>query len=304
MDACLLEFIRMNKPVINSELTGTRLRDYEMSVEWRDIMNYSAAIGDNNPRYFDDENPDGIISHPVYPVAVTWNILGNIREYVISENFPTELLLSQVHYTEHLEIHRPLSSGVQLVIKGRIVAILPHRAGTHVVIRLDAREKEGALLFTEHIGAMLRGVECIGGGSGKESLPIVRNASDSDKPCWVNTVSIDPLMPYVYDGCTDIVFPIHTSARFARMVGLPGIILQGTATLALAVTELVNRELNSEPARVRSVSCRFTGMVLPGADISVRMIEKRKNNSGTDLFFDVSNIRGERVISAGCLFAD
>lgn len=294
----------MSKPVINSKLTGTSLRDYETSVNWRDIMNYSAAIGDTNSRYYDDENPDGIFAHPVYPVAVTWNILGNIREFIVSEKFPTELLLTQVHYTEHLEIHRPLSPGIQLVIKGRIVAILPHRAGTHVVIRLDARNTEGALLFTEHIGAMLRGVECLGGGSGKDSLPTVPNVTDAVEPFWVNTISIDPLMPYLYDGCTNIVFPIHTSTQFARMVGLPGIILQGTATLALAVTELVNMELNSEPARVRSVSCRFTGMVLPGSDISVRMIEKRKNPTGTTLLFDVCNIKGERVISSGCLSAD
>jgi hypothetical protein len=294
----------MNKPTLNSELNGTHLRDYETSVNWRDIMNYSAAIGDANPRYFDDESSNGIIAHPIYPVVISWNIIGRIQEFIISEKFPTELLLSQVHYTEHLEIHQPLSPGLELVIKGQIVSILPHRAGTHVIIRLVAREKEGAPVFTEHIGAMLRGVECIGGISGKESLPIVQNISDAVDPCWTSTLSIDKLMPFVYDGCTDIVFPIHTSIKFARMVGLPGIILQGTATLALAVTELVNRELNREPTRVKSVSCRFTGMVLPGSNISVRMIEKRKNNTATDLLFDVCNIDGERVISSGCLSAD
>ena len=293
----------MNKSVLNSELTGTSLLDYETSVNWRDIMNYSAAIGDANPRYFDDESPDGIIAHPVYPVALTWNIIGRIQEFIVSEKFPTELLLSQVHYTEHLAIHRPLLPGLQLIIKGQIVAILPHRAGTHVVIRLVAREKEGTPVFTEHIGAMLRGVECIG-GEGQESLPIVQNVSDAVEPCWTSTLSIDKLMPFIYDGCTDIVFPIHTSIKFAHMVGLPGIILQGTATLALAVTELVNRELKCEPARVKSVSCRFTGMVLPGSNISVRMIEKRKNNTATDLLFDVCNINGGKIISSGCLSAD
>jgi hypothetical protein len=293
----------MTKPAINPELTGTNLRDYETSLNWRDMMNYSAAIGDANSRYYDDEAPGGIIAHPVYPVALTWNILGKIGEFIVSEKFPTELLIYQVHYTEHLEIHRPLSPGMQIVIKGRIVAILPHRSGTHVVIRLDAGEKGGAPLFTEHIGAMLRGVECVGGGSGKESLPVVPTASEAIEPCWTSTVAINQLMPFVYDGCTDITFPIHTSRQFARMVGLPGIILQGTATLALAVTELVNRELNGEPARVKSVSCRFTGMVMPDSDISVRLIEKRKNNTGTDLLFDVYNIKGERVISGGCLSA-
>ena len=294
----------MNKPTLNSELTGTSLRDYETQVNWRDIMNYSASIGDSNSRYFNDENPDGIIAHPVYPVSLTWNIIGKIGDFIVSEKFPTELLMSQVHYTEHLEIHRPLSPGAHVVIKGQVAAILPHRAGAHVVIRLEARDKGGAPLFTEHIGAMLRGVECIGGAQGKESLPVVPNVSDSIEPCWVNTISIDKLLPFVYDGCTDIVFPIHTSVQFARMVGLPGIILQGTATLALAVTELVNRELNCEPARVRSVACRFTGMVLPGSNISVRMIEKRKRDSKADLLFDVCDINGGRVISGGCLSAD
>lgn len=296
--------IIMNKPALNSELTGTRLRDYETSVNWRDIMNYSASIGDNNSRYYDDESPGGIIAHPVYPVSITWNIIGKISEFIVSENFPKELLLSQVHYTEHLQIHRPLSPGIQLVIKSQIVAILPHRAGTHVVIRLDASDNEDAPLFTEHIGAMLRGVGCIGGGQGQESLPVAQNVSDAVEPCWVNTISIDKLLPFVYDGCTDIVFPIHTSIQFARMVGLPGIILQGTATLALAVTELVNRELNGEPARVRSVSCRFTGMVLPGSNISIRMIEKRKRDTEADLLFDVCNINGGKVISGGCLSVD
>ena len=293
----------MNKPALNSELTGTSLRDYETLVNWRDIMNYSASIGDNNSRYYDDENPGGIIAHPVYPVALTWNIIGKISEFIVSEKFPMELLMSQVHYTEHLQIHRSLSPGIQVVIKGQIVAILPHRAGTHVVIRLEARDKEGAPLFTEHIGAMLRGVECIC-GEGRESLPVVPNVSDAVEPCWVNTISIDKLLPFVYDGCTDIVFPIHTSVQFAHMVGLPGIILQGTATLALAVTELVNRELNGEPARVRSVACRFTGMVLPDSNISVRMIEKRKRATGADLLFDVCDINGGRVISGGCLAVD
>jgi hypothetical protein len=50
------------------------------------------------------------------------------------------------------------------------------------------------------------------------------------------------MRPYVYDGCTNIYFPIHTSVGFARMVGLPDIILQGTATLAYAARELADRE--------------------------------------------------------------
>ncbi|MBN2079244.1 MAG: MaoC family dehydratase N-terminal domain-containing protein [Spirochaetes bacterium] len=284
--------------VIDSSLAGTPLRSCEVPVTWRDTMNYAAAIDDDNPRYFDDEGPGGIIAHPVFPVAVTWRVLGRIAEFIESPEFPRELLATQVHYTEHLELHRPLVPGTTLAIEGRVAALLPHRAGTHVVIRLDASDNGGAAVFTEHIGAMLRGVECRGGGSGADLLPPVPRVQEGGGPAWEAPISIDPLRPFVYDGCTDIFFPIHTSKRFARSVGLPGIILQGTATLAYAVTELVNREIDGDAGRVRSMACRFTGMVLPGSNISVRLLGR---GEGGDLFFDVLNGIGERVLAGGFL---
>ncbi|MBP7582909.1 MAG: MaoC family dehydratase N-terminal domain-containing protein [Spirochaetes bacterium] len=290
-------------PSLDSALAGIALRELATTVTWRDTMNYAAALGDGNPRYFDDERGDGIIAHPVFPVAVTWKILGRIWEFIDAGSFPVELLATQVHYTEHLAIHGPLTPGRNLVIRGDIAAILPHRAGTHVVLRLAARDEGGAAVFTEHIGAMLRGVECLGGGAGADRLPRVPAAPKADAPQWESPVRIDPLRPFVYDGCTDIFFPIHTSMKFARQVGLPGIILQGTATLALAVTELVNRELGGEPGRVRAVSCRFTGMVLPGTDISVRLLAKDESGGERGLFFEVRNGNGERAVSDGYVLA-
>lgn len=287
---------------IASQLAGTPLKNYESEISWRKIMNYAAAVGDNNPVYFNDESPEGIIAHPVFPVAVTWNIVGSIQKFIDSDNFPAELLLTQVHYTEHLEIHKPVTPGQKLIITGKIAAILPHRAGTHVVIRLDALEKDGDPVFTEHVGAMLRGVECVG-SAGEDCIPVVPKLAESSENLWESSISINPIMPFVYDGCTDIVFPIHTSKKFAHQVGLPDIILQGTATLAMAVTELVNRELDGHPIKVKSISCRFTGMVLPGTDISVRLLGEKKLENGKNLFFDVINSNGERVIGCGHLFA-
>jgi len=289
---------------IDSSFAGTPLRELETAVTWRDTMNYAAALGDANPRYFDDEEESGVIAHPVFPVAVTWRILGRVWEFIDSREFPTELLATQVHYTEHLVLHRPLVPGIALVIRGDIAAILPHRAGTHVVLRLAASEKGGGPVFTEYIGAMLRGVECLGGGAGAEELPDHPPPPAPDAPLWESAVHIDPLRPYIYDGCSDIFFPIHTSKQFARRVGLPGIILQGTATLAFAVTELVNRELNGDAGKVRSLACRFTGMVLPGSDLTVRLLGRIAAGGGLRLFFEARNAAGERAIRDGYLTAE
>jgi acyl dehydratase len=116
---------------------------------------------------------------------------------------------------------------------------------------------------------------------------------------WEAPLAVDPLAPFIYDGCTDIHFPIHTSRKFAHDVGLPGIIHQGTATLAYVARELVNREAGGNPALLKALACRFTGMVLPGSDIRVRMTGRQTSDSGMLVAFDVLNAEGKKAISDG-----
>lgn len=283
---------------LDSGLAGTPLRDYCTTVGWREAMNYAAAVDDPNEAYFDDTRAEGVMASPMFSVALTWPILGRIWEFIDSPNFPLEALATLVHYSEHLECHRPLRPGDALTIGGRIAAILPHRAGTLVVIGLAARDGQDRPVFTEHIGALLRGVSCRGPGRGEEQLPVAPQPPEGP-PGWETTVSIPPLMPFVYDGCTAIVFPIHTSRRFARQVGLPGIILQGTATLALAAREIVNREAGGDPSRLGQLACRFAGMVPPGTVIRLRCTGRASTPEGTGVFFDVRTGDGRSAVKGG-----
>jgi len=284
---------------ISSQFVGTPLKTYQSQVSWRDTMNYAAAIKDDNPQYFDDERKEGIIAPPMFAAAVTWPIIENIPDFIEADHFPKEILLTQVHYTEHIRFHRPLSPGRAITIKGRIAAILPHRAGTQIVTCLEALAQNDEPVFTEHIGAMMRGVKCDDSGSGKEAVPSVPERGTEDRLRWEQNIRIDPLLPFVYDGCTNIVFPIHTSQKFARQVGLPGIILQGTATLALAVSELIDREADGNPLKLKEIYCRFTGMVMPGSEIRLQVYGSRAGNNAGAIFFDVINQEGDKAISHG-----
>ncbi len=158
---------------LTSDFVGGALKEYVCRISARWTMNYAAAIGDSNPLYFNDERPEGIIAPPLFPVAMTWPIIENIADHIEAVGFPKEILLTQVHYTEHLHIHRPVKPGGDIGIRGSVAAILPHRAGAHVVIRFDATDADGQALFTEHIGAMMRGVQCTDSGKGSEQLPAV-----------------------------------------------------------------------------------------------------------------------------------
>ena len=280
---------------IDSTHVGTRLKPYRTVVGWRRTTNFAAALGDDNPWYFDDTRPEGLVAHPVFPVAVTWPITLCLDRYLQGSPFPVELMAMQVHHTEHIAVHRPIRPEQALTVAGTVAAILPHRAGTRVILRYEAADEEGRAIFTEHVGGMLRGVSCRDPGRSLAGLPPDPPAAPERDPPWQAFLAIDPMLPYIYDGCSDIVFPIHTSPAFARSVGLPGIIVQGTASLALAVRELVNREAGGDPQRIASVACRFSGMVLPGTRIRVVL----KHRHHLDLFFEVRDANDNRAVSNG-----
>ena len=282
---------------LSSRFAGMALGGYEATVTWRDTMNYAAAVGDRDPRYFDDEAQAGIIAPPMYSVAFTWPISERLPQYIKDADFPLAVLQRQVHYMEDLEFARPIVPGERLHIEGRLAAISPHPAGTSLTIRYDARDPQGGPVFTEHITGLLRGVACEGEARGLESLPVRRKSAGQGDVLWSSRVEIDPLCPFIYDGCTRIHFPIHTSKKFAHGVGLPDIILQGTATLAFAVREITQRE--AAPEKVRAITCRFNSMVFPGDSISVQLLGQETQDNERHLYFRVLDDRGKFPIQDG-----
>jgi hydroxyacyl-ACP dehydratase HTD2-like protein with hotdog domain len=168
-----------------------------------------------------------------------------------------------------------------------------------VVIRFDAVDDHSNPVFTEYIGGLMRGVQFTGEPRGGADIPEIQPYPRIDELKWMNKIYIDPLLPFIYDGCTNIVFPIHTSKKFARSVGLPGIILQGTATLALAVREITNAFADANPASIKTIACRFTGMVHPGSRIRIKAGDLDKKNTGTRICFLVENEDGRNAVSDG-----
>jgi acyl dehydratase len=99
----------------------------------------------------------------------------------------------------------------------------------------------------------------------------------------------------VYTECARIWNPIHTDVSVARAAGLPDPILHGTATLALALSCVVARDLGGEPARVAEVRARFTGMVRLPSSFTVR----GRPGDGRGVSFDAHGPDGGPVLSQG-----
>ena len=285
---------------ITSTYVGRRSRPYTIELTSRRTMNFAAGLLDDNPHYFDDEHEGGIVAHPMLAVALSWHMVAERAQFWDAEDFPPDIAARQVHYTEAIEWHRPMRPGDTLTLQAEVVAVIPHRAGAHMVVRYEAT-RDGEPVFTEHSGAILREVKCTDDGKGKDSVPHFDRFPKPDEPLWEKTLHVGPLAAHLYDGAGEIHNPIHTSVAFARGVGLPDIILHGTATLGYAVREILEREGAGDPERLAGLRCNFTGMVLLDTDINIQVLGKEEKDSRIDYHFLVLNQDGQRAIRNACV---
>ena len=169
------------------------------------------------------------------------------------------------------------------------------RAGTLVVVRFSTTDRTGVAVTTTDHGSIYRGVELKGDEIAPSAIEPAPDAARVGAGSWQESIDVSLQMPHVYTECARIYNPIHTDGAAARAAGLPAIILHGTATLALAVSRVVARELDADPSRVRGVAARFTGMVMVPSRLTVR------GHALPDgaVAFDVVGADGAAVVSDG-----
>ncbi len=118
---------------------------------------------------------------------------------------------------------------------------------------------------------------------------------------WSTKVSINAGLAHVYTECARIWNPIHTDRAVAIGAGLPDIILHGTATLALAVSQVLRREPAEAARRVRRIACRFTGMVRLPSVITVRGLGETTGRASRVIAFQVLTENGRPAVSKGLI---
>lgn len=281
------------KIVISSQIVGQQLKPYPFRILTRYISNFAASILDENDIYYNTEKK--LIAHPLFPVRISWEIVEKINQ-LLESDLPDTLFDHMVHQWEYLEIHRLPNADDELTIQGEFVALHPHKLGAKIVIKFDYFDRQNQLVISEFVAAILFGVKCSDKGNSSIALPTIARI-DQVAPIWEETIPISKLASYIYDGCNDIVYPIHTDRKFARARGLSDIILQGTATLAMSISLLIKKELNDDPRRIKVVSAKFTDIVVPPNHISVRLLERNDQN----IYFDVTEKAGKFVIKGGYL---
>ena len=279
---------------LNSESTGRATKPARVRIDRRWTMAYAAALGEAAPSYF-DPRAEGYIVHPTFPVCVDWQTMG-AGVPGLDELSPEEAGRG-VHVGHDLELHRHVPVDVEITTWATLEGVERRKPGAYAVIRHEATGPSGEALWTSRMGILLLDVDVDGNDRPARVDPGAADGPDlpDDEAEEVSAMRIAPGAAHIYAECARIWNPIHTDAEAAASAGFDQPILHGTATLGLAVSQLVPDPVDA--ARVTRVAARFGAPVLPGAVLTVRRLGQRLSISR----FDVVDAEGTTVVGNGTI---
>ena len=276
---------------------GAALQSFGKTVSVRDILAYAAGLGAAEAAFLDDDQTGGLRGLPFLCVSLEWPCIVSTRNALSGALSPHDARRG-VHAFQDSTFHRPIRPGDRLITVGRLVSARRVRSGVLTVSKLVTKDAvNGEPVTTSWSGSVYRDVALDGEDTTIETPPAMPAEVSAALPPDARTVSI-PIathMPHVYSECADIWNPIHTERAVALAADLPDIILHGTATWALAGLTLLRRCADNDVGRLKRITGRFTGLVIPGETITVRFAR----SDGGFVRFEVLTAAGQPAISDG-----
>jgi acyl dehydratase len=283
-----------------TSLVGATTPPSVLPVDVRATMAYAAGIDDLNPAYLDTTRPGGVVAHPLFPVSPEWPVVlaaGRLAPGVLT----TDEARVGLHVAHDLTVHRLVRPGDELRTTATVESIAEHRAGTYEVLRQETVDRDGGPVATTRFAMLFRGVAITADAGAPDPLPPIHRAEPAE-PVDVVRRAVAANAAHVYTECARIWNPIHTDPVAARRAGLDQIVLHGTATLAAAVTEVVDRRADGDPTRVRRIRARFGALVTMPSTIEMSIgAATRATDEDLDLevAFSVANQDGDGAIRHG-----
>ncbi len=229
--------------------------------------------------------------HPLIFTSINWQMTENLNHY-LEQPIEPAILENIVHQAEYIELHDMNADMNKLKVSAKVIEIKKHRRGTKMAIKFEYFSGD-IKVATEFSAAILFGVKLKGDDRVAEKMPWPEKIEG--QAIWTAEIKADARLPYRYAEKTKIDAAIHTDPAFARSIGLPDIILQGSCSFAKAINEIVSREINGDYKRIKGIAARFTGHVVVPEILEIKTLKK----SNKKIHFRIDTRSGKSVIKAG-----
>jgi acyl dehydratase len=183
-----------------------------------------------------------------------------------------------VHAEQAFELHRPLPVAGTVHTTATVTGIYDKGSGALVVTENVAVDADtGEPLVTSRGSTFIRGEGGFGGERGSDQ-PWEQPGREPDYQVVYETRPEQALI-YRLSGDRN---PLHADPKFAARGGFSQPILHGLCTYGVTGRALLHALCDSDPARFRAMSGRFSRPVLPGESLTVSIW--RTGGSDTALF--------------------
>jgi acyl dehydratase len=259
------------------------------------MLAYGAAIGATSPATFDDADSAAFMAPPQFCVSLEWPTVSDSGIHAQLGMTPQESLQT-LHVGQDSFFHQPVVSGQNLKIHGTVMEVRATQSGAITVSKLEIRDRRtGEPVVSSWTTALMRGVAVEGDNQSLGQAPGA--CGDCLNELKAIEIPVARELPHIYSECSGIWNPIHTERRVALSVGLPDIILHGTATWALAGREIIRLHADNDPRRLRRLGGRFGAVIIPGTTITLEHGFSGPSDNG--IIFNVRNSEGDRAIADG-----
>jgi len=273
---------------LNKDLVGKHYPPSTSEATLDAMQNYARAYNDDNRAFFDGARAGGIVAPPMYAVVALWpSILAVVGDPDLKVD-----VVRLLHGEQDMEFIRPIRPGDRITANARVASIETKATGETLIIEIDAINQNGEKVNRTLFNAFIRG-----GGRGGSDARVVE--PPRGEPLFAVAQQIDKDQTYRYKEASGDFNPIHVDQNFAKMAGLPGIIVHGLCTMAFTSKVMIDKLCGGDPSKLKRLQVRFSRPVLPGQVITTKVWADGEREGRKLFAFETYNPDGRAVIRGG-----
>jgi acyl dehydratase len=270
--------------------------ELEFAVDRERIVAYADATNDPIRQHL-----DGVYAPPVFAVVPPFGLMAERTMSVV----PDELMMKILHGEHDFRFHRPIEPGETLTSRAKVVGIHGKSSGVTVTTLIECRGGQGDVVNEQYFVGFFRGGTFDGGRGEPSPEHTLDGAVRISEPAAQVVQKYDEDQTFRYSEAAGDPMPIHLDDEFARLMGLPGIIVHGLCTMAFTSHAVIGHVLPGDPSRLKRLAVRFSAPAQPRHTITTSIWSTGVRPSGADgqaretYAFETVTDEGKTVIKDG-----
>jgi acyl dehydratase len=277
-------------PAFNTDAIGSPADPVSFEVTGERIRAYAEATNDSI-----GPHAAGDLAPPVFAIVPAFQACGAASFKVI----PGELIGNVVHGEHDFHFHRPIEPGMNLTTVATPIGLRPRSSGVTVITRAETRDAASELVVEQYMTTFVRGAQAHEAAGTDAPDHVLDEALRERDPAAEIAQSFDADQTFRYAEASGDPMPIHLDEKFAKSVGLPGIIIHGLCTMAFTSVAAIESFCPDDPTRLRRLAVRFAKIALPGQTITTRFWEAGVADGGAAYAYETVSDAGELVVKDG-----